>query len=121
MLGFPRQFSNTETLQMKKKELKDTVVSDKKLNHDIKSLWPATKTLLKNKTFVFICLAGATESFASAGFSTFISKFIETQFHFTSSNSALYTGIIILPGNYSIQNYINLLSYFFPMFPFDSP
>jgi len=98
MLGFSRTFKNTESVREKKLKLSDAVKEDKNLQHDLKSAWPATKALFKNTTFIFICLGGASETLAISGFSTFISKFIETQFHFTSSNASLYTGIIILPG-----------------------
>lgn len=98
MLGFSRTFKNTESVREKKLNLSDAVEEDKNLQHDLKSAWPATKALFKNTTFIFICLGGASETLAISGFSVFVSKFIETQFHYTSSNASLYTGIIILPG-----------------------
>lgn len=104
MLGFPRLFPNTQAVRERKKELEDTVEVDKNLNHDFKSVWPATLALLKNPTYLCICLAISSESLAIGGFSTFIPKFIETQFHFTASNSALYTGLIVIPGEFTITS-----------------
>jgi len=100
MLGFPRIFPNAEKVRAQKSELEDTIEEDKKLNHDFKSVWPAVKGLLKNVPFVCICLASASESLAVGGFSTFLSKFVETQFHFTAGRSSLYSGIIVIPGNF---------------------
>lgn len=98
MLGFPPLFPNADKLKEKKKEFEDTVEESKDLNHDLKSIWPATKALFKNIPFICICLASSSESLAVGGFSTFIPKFIETQFHVTASNAALYTGLIVIPG-----------------------
>uniref|UniRef100_A0A7M5XGD7 Solute carrier organic anion transporter family member n=1 Tax=Clytia hemisphaerica TaxID=252671 RepID=A0A7M5XGD7_9CNID len=98
MLGFPKLFPNAEKVKQAKSELEDTIEEDKNLNHNFKSVWPATKSLLKNIPFVCICLASATESLAIGGFSTFFSKFVETQFHVTSGSSSLYSGVIIIPG-----------------------
>ena len=98
MLGFPAMFPDAEKIREQKNELEDTIEEDKKLNHDFKSIFPATKSLLKNVPFMCICLASASESLGVGGFSTFLPKLVETQFHFTAANSALYTGIIVIPG-----------------------
>ena len=98
MLGFPKLFPNAEKVKQAKSELEDTIEEDKNLNHNFKSVWPATKALVKNIPFLCICLASSTESLAIGGFSTFFSKFVETQFHVTSGSSSLYSGVIIIPG-----------------------
>ena len=98
LLGFGKQFPNAKQVQESKKECEDTIEERDDLKHDFRSAWPATKALLKNAPFLLICLASASESLAIGGFSTFIPKLIETQFHFTSSNAALYTGFIVIPG-----------------------
>ena len=100
MLAFPREFPNTEDVRTKKRELEDSVKEDSNLKHDLKSVWPATLALLKNAPFIFISLAIACESLAIGGFSTFLPKFIQTQFHYTSGDSALYTGVIAVPGKF---------------------
>lgn len=98
MLGFPAIFPNADKLKDKKKELEDTIEENKDLNHDVKSMWPATISLFKNVPFICICLASASESLAIGGFSTFIPKFVETQFYYTASEASLYTGLIVIPG-----------------------
>jgi len=98
MLGFPRLFPNNKIVKKNKIDLEDTVEENDRLKHDLGSLWPATKGLLTNPSFLFICLASASESLTIGGFSTFLPKFVETQFHVTSSNAALYTGLIVIPG-----------------------
>ena len=107
MLGFPHIFSDSEEIRKKKNELEDTTEEDPRLNHDLKSVWPSIKHLLKNKSFIFLTLATSCESLATGGFATFLPKFVETQFHLTASQSALYTGIIIIPGIYSMD-YVSL-------------
>ena len=76
------------------------------MNHNLKSVWPATKGLIKNLPFMFICLASSTESLAIGGFSTFFAKFLETQFHYTSGNSSLLSGVIIIPGKKCLIIYL---------------
>ncbi|XP_047145428.1 solute carrier organic anion transporter family member 4C1 [Hydra vulgaris] len=98
MLGFPRIFSDSKEIRKKKNELEDTTEEDQRLRHDLKSIWPSMKNLLKNKSFLFITLATASESLATGGFATFLPKFIETQFFLPASQSSLYTGIIAIPG-----------------------
>ena len=98
MLGFPQEFKKTAKLRASKRELQDTVEEDPQLHSDWKSLWPATKSLLMNKTFMFITLSTTAESLATGGFSTFLPKFIENQFHVTSSNASLYAGLVVIPG-----------------------
>ena len=56
--------------------------------------WPAIVALMKNGPYMCISLAIAAEALAIGGFSTFIPKFIETQFNITASRAALYTGLM---------------------------
>lgn len=48
--------------------------------------------LLKNPTFIFLCLAGATEATLIAGMSTFGPKFLESQFSLSASEAATFFG-----------------------------
>lgn len=48
--------------------------------------------LLKNPTFIFLCLAGATEATLIAGMSTFGPKFLESQFSLSASEAATLFG-----------------------------
>lgn len=94
MLGLPRLFPDTDELRTKKRATPDYVPK----NHELKLGWPAMKALLQNPSYMFITLAISAESLAIGGFSTFIPKFVETQFNFTASKAALYTGIMGIPG-----------------------
>lgn len=48
--------------------------------------------LLKNPTFIFLCLAGATEATLVAGMSTFGPKFLESQLGLSASEAATWFG-----------------------------
>lgn len=48
--------------------------------------------LLKNPTFIFLCLAGASEATLIAGMSTFGPKFLESQFGLSASQAATWFG-----------------------------
>ena len=98
LLGFPKQFPNTDEIRLSRATSDDSVPEKDNLKHDLKSVVPATKSLLLNRTFVFICLSNAGETLAVGGFATFLPKFIETQFNFSTANAALYTGCIVIPG-----------------------
>ncbi|XP_054701964.1 solute carrier organic anion transporter family member 4A1 isoform X2 [Grus americana] len=53
--------------------------------------------LLKNPTFIFLCLAGATEATLIAGMSTFGPKFLESQFSLSASEAATFFGYLVVP------------------------
>lgn len=53
--------------------------------------------LLKNPTFIFLCLAGATEATLITGVSTFGPKFLESQFSLSASEAATFFGKFLLP------------------------
>ena len=111
MLGFPQLFPNTKALEKKKKTLEDTMKKDERLNYDLKSIWPATKGLLKNPSFMLICLASGSEALAVGGFSTFFAKFVETQFYYTAARAGLLTGVVVVVGKYmSVKAFIRFSS-----------
>ncbi|XP_070657426.1 solute carrier organic anion transporter family member 4A1 isoform X4 [Bos indicus] len=57
------------------------------------SIW----LLLKNPTFILLCLAGATEATLIAGMSTFGPKFLESQFSLSASEAATLFGYLVVP------------------------
>ncbi|EPY87499.1 hypothetical protein CB1_000243004 [Camelus ferus] len=57
----------------------------------------STWLLLKNPTFVLLCLAGATEATLIAGMSTFGPKFLESQFSLSASEAASLFGYLVVP------------------------
>ncbi|XP_012564749.1 solute carrier organic anion transporter family member 4C1 [Hydra vulgaris] len=95
--GFPKMFINSNKVFELKKSYLDTIEGDLILKYDIKSVWPSIKCLLLNTPYMYLTLGIACESFVNSGFSTFFSKFVETQFHFSASKASLYSGLIVVP------------------------
>ncbi|CAN8026947.1 unnamed protein product [Ixodes persulcatus] len=54
-------------------------------------------TLLHNNTFVFLCLAGTSETMIMTGMATFMTKFFEAQLGMSSPNIAHILGCVALP------------------------
>lgn len=52
----------------------------------------AAAALLKNPTFLFLNLAGASEGMLISGFAAFLPKLIENQFAVNASDAALLLG-----------------------------
>lgn len=50
-------------------------------------------TMLKNPTFTFTSLGGVSESFLICGYTAFLPKIIQNQFHQTAGKAAAYAGI----------------------------
>ena len=63
----------------------------------LKEMPKALFALLRNPTFFFLNLAGASEGLIIAGFAAFLPKQIENQFSVTAVWSALIMGIITVP------------------------
>ncbi|XP_024895639.1 solute carrier organic anion transporter family member 4A1, partial [Pteropus alecto] len=57
----------------------------------------STWLLLKNPTFILLCLAGATEATLITGMSTFGPKFLESQFSLSASDAATLFGYLVVP------------------------
>ncbi len=49
--------------------------------------------MVRNPVFVFCTLGGVTEGIVTAGFATFLPKFVQNQFTLTPGSAALITGI----------------------------
>ena len=97
LLGFPREIPRVKTLQDQKGRALDRVPDEQK-PHNASQFLPALKSLFTNKVFLFTTIAGTAEGFAVSGTSTFIPKFLESQFHLSSSNASFYAGVVIIPG-----------------------
>ncbi|KAL7988876.1 hypothetical protein Chor_007795 [Crotalus horridus] len=54
--------------------------------------------LLRNPVLMYLVIAAALEALVATGFATFLPKFIENQFGFTSSYSATLGGLVLIPG-----------------------
>ena len=61
----------------------------------VKTLPKAVFELLKNPPFFFTTLAGSCDFFVGSGVSTFMPKFIQNNFHVSSSQAGIYSGKIM--------------------------
>ncbi|KAM7352109.1 organic anion transporting polypeptide 26F isoform 1-T1 [Cochliomyia hominivorax] len=100
ILGYPRSLPGSEKLQQEK--VSEAYNSNKKSNQStnftkLRELPLALLSLLKNPTFVFLNLAGASEGMIIAGFAAFLPKQIENQFSISPVWSALLMGLITVP------------------------
>lgn len=85
----------------------------KTVNMGFKDLPSNVLSLLHNPTFVFICLAGTTETMILTGLATFITKVFESQLGLTTSNIAHILGCLAVPsacggillGGYCVYKY----------------
>jgi hypothetical protein len=97
LLGFPREIPRVKTLQDQKSRAQDRIPDEQK-PHSASEFLPALKSLFTNKVFLFTTIAGTAEGFAVSGTATFIPKFLESQFHLTSSDASFSAGVVIIPG-----------------------
>ncbi|KAM9065968.1 solute carrier organic anion transporter family member 4A1 [Sarcophilus harrisii] len=104
ILGYPRQLPGSqryvvmrvsETHQLKNGSQK--TASDPDFGKTVKDLPLSIWLLLRNPTFILLCLAGATEATLIAGMSTFGPKFLESQFSLSASEAATLFGYLVVP------------------------
>ncbi|CAD6997102.1 unnamed protein product [Ceratitis capitata] len=99
IFGYPPSLPGAEQLQQQK--VSEAYNADGKNTEQsftkIKELPYALISLLKNPTFSFLNLAGATEGLVIAGFAAFLPKQIENQFSISPVWSALLMGLITVP------------------------
>ncbi|XP_060792871.1 solute carrier organic anion transporter family member 4A1-like [Neoarius graeffei] len=104
ILGYPRQLPGSQRfIAMRVSEthqLNDgsqVIASDPQFGKTVKDMPRSALLLLKNPTFIFLCLAGATEATLVAGMSTFGPKFLESQFSLSASEAATWFGYMVVP------------------------
>ncbi|KAM6925508.1 solute carrier organic anion transporter family member 4A1 [Xenentodon cancila] len=104
ILGYPQQLPGSQELVAMRvseaHQLKDgshTTASDPQFGKSVKDMPRSVLLLLKNPTFLFLCLAGATEATLIAGMSTFGPKFLESQFSLSASEAATWFGYMVVP------------------------
>ncbi|XP_034668642.1 solute carrier organic anion transporter family member 4A1 [Drosophila subobscura] len=111
IFGYPKTLPGADKLQLEKVseahatktvaeqiELEESVDSEGSCGHRRLGQLPrAVLSLLKNPTFFFLNLAGATEGLVIAGFAAFLPKQIENQFSISPMLSALVMGLITVP------------------------
>ncbi|XP_055599366.1 solute carrier organic anion transporter family member 4A1 [Uranotaenia lowii] len=98
ILAYPRTLPGSEKLEKVSEAHKgDTDAEGQKAFTKIREIPVALAALLKNPTFFFLNLAGASEGLVISGFAVFLPKLIENQFSVTAVWSALLMGIITVP------------------------
>uniref|UniRef100_A0A8C8RBG4 Solute carrier organic anion transporter family member n=1 Tax=Pelusios castaneus TaxID=367368 RepID=A0A8C8RBG4_9SAUR len=104
IFGYPRQLPGSQRYTVMRvseaHQLKDGSherASDPDFGKTVKDLPRSVLLLLKNPTFIFLCLAGATEATLIAGMSTFGPKFLESQFSLSTSEAATLFGYLVVP------------------------
>uniref|UniRef100_A0A8C3Q7F6 Solute carrier organic anion transporter family member n=1 Tax=Geospiza parvula TaxID=87175 RepID=A0A8C3Q7F6_GEOPR len=104
ILGYPQRLPGSQRyIVMRVSEahqLKDgshKKALDPDFGKTVKDLPRSVLLLLKNPTFIFLCLAGATEATLIAGMSTFGPKFLESQFSLSASEAATFFGYLVVP------------------------
>ncbi|XP_075427540.1 solute carrier organic anion transporter family member 4A1 [Ascaphus truei] len=102
ILGYPQQLPGSQRyVVMRVSEAHQVKDGGHKADPDfgktIKDLPKSLLMLLKNPTFIFLCLAGATEATLITGMSTFGPKFLEAQFSLSASEAATFFGYMVVP------------------------
>nr|XP_033770634.1 solute carrier organic anion transporter family member 4A1 [Geotrypetes seraphini] len=104
ILGYPRTLPGSQRFVVMKisetHQLKDgshITAADPNFGTTVKDLPRSLLLLLKNRPFIFLCLAGATEATLIAGMSTFGPKFLESQFSLSASEAATLFGYLVVP------------------------
>ncbi|XP_036042415.1 solute carrier organic anion transporter family member 4A1 isoform X2 [Onychomys torridus] len=104
ILGYPRQLPGSQryivTRATETQQLKDhshRAVSNPTFGKTVRDLPLSIWLLLRNPTFILLCLAGATEATLIAGMSTFGPKFFEAQFSLSASEAATLFGYLVVP------------------------
>ncbi|XP_048351676.1 solute carrier organic anion transporter family member 4A1 [Sphaerodactylus townsendi] len=104
ILGYPHRLPGSQRYVVMRvseaHQLKDgshKTASDPDFGKTLKDLPRSALLLLKNPTFIFLCLAGATEATLIAGMSTFGPKFLESQFSLSASEAATLFGYLVVP------------------------
>uniref|UniRef100_A0A8C5R4J5 Solute carrier organic anion transporter family member n=1 Tax=Leptobrachium leishanense TaxID=445787 RepID=A0A8C5R4J5_9ANUR len=102
ILGYPQQLPGSQRyVVMRVSEAHQVTGGGHKVDPDfgktIKDLPKSLLMLLKNPTFIFLCLAGATEATLITGMSTFGPKFLESQFSLRASEAATFFGYLVVP------------------------
>lgn len=74
-----------------------TTASDPQFGKTLKDMPRSVLLLLKNPTFLLLCLAGATDANLIAAMSTFGPKILESQFSLSASKAATIFGCLVVP------------------------
>ncbi|EDO31714.1 predicted protein, partial [Nematostella vectensis] len=99
LLGYPREMPGAREIRYHHKPIEGLLPPrDEHIQGRLKDLFPATKALLTNGTFICNTLALSATALIATGLGPFISKFIQSQFGEPSSTAGILSGVIIIPG-----------------------
>lgn len=98
LLAFPYELPGAEEIRASKvSEAHEGAASKSAAFSALKELPSAAAALLRNPTFMFLNLAGASEGMLISGFAAFMPKLIENQFAVSAAEAALLLGVITVP------------------------
>ncbi|KAK7884699.1 hypothetical protein WMY93_027822 [Mugilogobius chulae] len=102
ILGYPPELPGSqETAAIRVSETHqskdDTSASDPHFGKTLRDMPRCVLLLLKNPTFLFLCLAGASDANLIAAMSTFGPKILESQFSLSASKAAAIFGSLVVP------------------------
>ncbi|KAJ0064579.1 hypothetical protein NL108_010908, partial [Boleophthalmus pectinirostris] len=104
ILGYPRELpgsQETTAIRVSEahqgKEGNHTSTSDPQFGKTLRDMPRCVLMLLKNPTFLFLCLAGASDANLIAAMSTFGPKILESQFSLSASKAAAIFGSLVVP------------------------
>ncbi|CAK1601566.1 unnamed protein product [Parnassius mnemosyne] len=98
LLAFPYELPGAAEIRASKVcEAHEGAASKSAAFSALHELPQATVALMRNPTFVFLNLAGASEGMLISGFAAFLPKLIENQFAVSASEAALLLGVITVP------------------------
>ncbi|XP_026758788.2 solute carrier organic anion transporter family member 4A1 isoform X2 [Galleria mellonella] len=98
LLAFPHELPGAEEIRASKvSEAHEGAATKSAAFSALHELPRAAAALLRNPTFLFLNLAGASEGMLISGFAAFLPKLIENQFAVSASEAALLLGVITVP------------------------
>ncbi|CAB3239506.1 unnamed protein product [Arctia plantaginis] len=97
LMAFPHELPGAEEIRASKVSEAHESASKSAAFSALHELPHAAAALLKNPTFLFLNLAGASEGMLISGFAAFLPKLIENQFAVNASDAALLLGVITVP------------------------
>uniref|UniRef100_A0ACB8EQK4 Uncharacterized protein n=1 Tax=Sphaerodactylus townsendi TaxID=933632 RepID=A0ACB8EQK4_9SAUR len=96
---FPRHLPGSQKIQAEKiSEAHSAGQGQKNIGGSVTDFSGTLLSLLRNPVLMCLVIAAALEALVATGFATFLPKFIENQFGFSSSYSATLAGVVLIPG-----------------------
>uniref|UniRef100_A0A8D1CK91 Solute carrier organic anion transporter family member n=1 Tax=Sus scrofa TaxID=9823 RepID=A0A8D1CK91_PIG len=99
---FPKHLPGTEEIQDGKisqaHQSGSVQHTDRNFGQSFKDFPAAVKNLMRNTVFMCLVLSTCSEALVATGFATFLPKFVENQFGFSSSSAATLAGSVLVPG-----------------------